>query len=791
MADKITVECPACLTKLNVPDSSLGKKIKCPKCQEVFKPEPIEEDDEELETPSSRRRAAGSAKGSSKSSKKGGKGKSSEGGSTAPLIITGVVALLAVIGVGLYFSGIFNPKPAAPAVAAAPSPMQMPTMAPPAAAHSKAPAPAPTSAPAPVAAPEMTPAEKVLGLRWMPADTGMVIHLKVAALIDAPLVKGLMKSLGAGAGAGTDDFKKKLGLAPEDIESFSVGIVDPVGSLLEAKLKTDPAAPKVAASLPMGPPVDFQNFQRYVGIVKAKKPIDLKLLATSIPDSTLSEKSGKPYLDVIPKLPMQGPWGAWSPEPTTLVVGSPKELATAIERGETATPRKELTTIDPTPQFLAAVVVRQVTSDEKKLFDSKGLEFPGAVVMSTKANEERGMQLASLGLTIKGGFDLNVKILCNSTDSGSKLKSEIEPFVSMAKLVFEPQKKTLPPLIAELGEILLTNLKLQQTNELVEASTGIPDSDQQKLEQLPAIVMLMMATGGGLGGLGGPPKAGSPFSFGNVPGGNQAAPAGKFTPQPGETDSVDAVTAEGLPEGLKITAKTAWSSASAASADATKSTTLDIIVDVSGDGLNSICGATGITPKTLTLDAGGSLKRQKKSGSTDFQKAFAFFDVNETPTSENPPQVLRVRIAVDAPAAGSTKIGVLEGSFKLLSFTETQELTIDEVPKKAKRPLADPELKSLEIKLRREPTGASQQSFGLVCGKDHFLGRAEGNPGGIRSVTEYDKDQTVQRLHANQEGGKFPDDFQIKLTVHPNVKEQTVTFKFENVPLPAAESKPQ
>lgn len=782
MADKIAVECPACSTKLNIADSALGKKIKCPKCQEVFKPEPMdEEDEEELETPSSRRRAAGSAKGSSKSSKKGGKGKSSEGGSNAPLIISGVVAVLAVVGVGLYFSGIFNRKPAAAQVAVAPTPT------PPATQTTATPAPVPV-APKPAAPAEMTPAEKVLGLRWMPADTGVVVHLKVAALLDAPLVKGLMKMAGGADAAAINDLKQKVGLEPADVESVSFGITDPMKSFLDAQLKAQSTpAPNPFANAPMVPPVNLQQFDRYVAVWKIKKPVDLKVLATTVPDSKLAEKSGKSYLDVTPNLPFQGPWAAWSPDATTLIVGTTAELLATMDRGETVTPRKELTAIDPSPQFLAAVIVRKITDEEAKQFTSKGMELPAAVTMSSQANEQRGMQMGSLGLTFKGGFDLSVKVLCNSADAGSKLKSEIEPFIGLAKPMFEQQKKTLPPLIAELGEMLLTNLKLQQSNEMVELSTGIPDSEQSKIEQLPAIVMLMAATGGGLGGFGTTAKAGSAFNPGSVPGGNIPGSPTGFTPQPGETDAVDSITADGLPEGLKISAKTAWAVSSGPPADGVKGTPLDILIDITGDGLGSICGATGITAKTMSLDAGGNLKKPKKSGGTDLQKAFAFYDVSETPSSENPPQTLRVRVAVDPPAGGATKIGVLEGSFKLLSSTETKEMEISDVPKKAKRPLSDPDLKAFEIKLRRGPAGASQESFGLVCGKEHFLGRATGSPGDIRSVTEFEKDQTVQRLYSNHEGGKFPEDFQIKFTLHTNVKEQTVTFKFENVPLPAAQ----
>ena len=124
MAGKITFECPACSAKLNLSDpSKLGKKIKCPKCQEIFTPEQIdsddiEDEDDEPKSPSSRKRAAGGSKGSSK---KGGKGKAAEGSSNALLILGGVLAFLLVIGGGLYFSGVFGVTPVAGPVSTAPS----------------------------------------------------------------------------------------------------------------------------------------------------------------------------------------------------------------------------------------------------------------------------------------------------------------------------------------------------------------------------------------------------------------------------------------------------------------------------------------------------------------------------------------------------------------------------------------------------------------------------------------------------------------------------------------------
>jgi hypothetical protein len=261
--------------------------------------------------------------------------------------------------------------------------------------------------------------------------------------------------------------------------------------------------------------------------------------------------------------------------------------------------------------------------------------------------------------------------------------------------------------------------------------------------------------------------------------------------QPGETEAVDAIKSDGLPDGTKLSAKTAWSLPVAGPADGKNSIALDIMVDVTGDGLESICGASVISTKTMSLDGGGSLKKVKRTGGGEASKGFTPFEAKDDTSLDHPPQTLRVKIEVEAPASGVTKIDILEGSFKFLTSADSKEFSIDEVPKKNKRPINDPEMKPFEVKWHRGPSGVTPESLSLSCAKDHFLGKVVGNPGNVASVTEVENGQTVQRLYSNHEGGKFPDDFQIKFTVHPQVKEHTATFRFENVPLPAPESKPQ
>ena len=107
----VSIECPGCLAKLNLPDqNSLGKKIKCPKCAEVFVAEAADggddewaDDEEELSSRPVQRRKRPSDGSEKKNSKK-----SSEGGNKGLLIGGGIAALAFVVGGGLFLSGVFR-----------------------------------------------------------------------------------------------------------------------------------------------------------------------------------------------------------------------------------------------------------------------------------------------------------------------------------------------------------------------------------------------------------------------------------------------------------------------------------------------------------------------------------------------------------------------------------------------------------------------------------------------------------------------------------------------------------
>ncbi len=795
---KVSVECPGCFAKLNLADrSKLGKKIKCPKCAEVFVPEAPDDDDDDTEmldeddlparsSGGRKRPAAGGGKNKKPAKKSGG----SSGGNKGLLIGGGIAGLLVLVVAGLYFGGVFGgqkPLPAPPAVVEA--------------------------APPPVAAPkiEISPAEKMLALRWMPADTELLVHVKVADIWQAPLLKSALDT--PEAAAGVAEFQQKTGLVPTEIESITLGVADLTGALLRSKSASGPPLPPPGSGPPGSGPPGFgpamlpnpltairPEDQRVVVVVRTKKSVDFEAIAKTAPNGQMKDKNGKKYVEV-PSQPSQPASGGWSPDSNTLIFGTLTDLLATIDRGETVTPRKEFAGVDHTSHLVLASVVKETKPEDLPA----GIEMPAGAAMMQESLKQYGLQGVSLGLSIKGGFDLKVSAMSGSADGAKKLKTDIETQLAGLKDLFGLIKASQPPLYGELGDMLLNGLKIDEQSQVVKITTGIPDSAQQKLEQLPAVVMKQIFEGGINTLAGGPDKdSNANFSPGlsTTPGAVNLSP-GNFgeMKKPGETAAVDAAKAEGLPDGITLSAKTSWNEFPDMSADGKSTFPIQLMLDAKGDGLSTICAFGQVAPKTMTLEGGGVLKTSKNAMmmfGPDPLKSLVPYDFEDPFGFDHPKGTMRVKFSVEPPAAAAAKITALEGTFKYLTSEKSDEFTISEAPKKALKALADPELKAAGVKLLlAKGGGLGGETLTLSCGKGHFLGKVGmSNPDDANGVTQYfnseiDKGQTVYRIQAFEQGGKFSEKMQVKFKLHRDVKEHTVSFRFENVPLPTPDSKPK
>ena len=783
---KVSIECPGCFAKLNLPDrSKLGKKIKCPKCAEVFVAEAPDDDDdtEMLDEDDMPAKSFGGRKrpsaGSKKPSKKSG---GSGGGNNAALIGGGVAALALLVVAGLYFGGVFGGKQPlpAPAVVAEAAPVAPPV----------------------VEAPkiEISPAEKMLALRWMPADTELLIHAKVADIWQAPLLKSALDTPEVAAVIAR--FQQNTGLAPTEIESITLGVADLTGALLRSKSASGPQLPPPESGPPgFGPSGLVANplaairpeDQRFVVIVRTKKSVDFEAIAKTAPNGQMKDKNGRKYVEV-PSQPSQMASGGWSPDSNTLIFGTLTDLLATIDRGETVIPRKEFAGVDHTSHLVLASVVKETKPEDMPA----GIEMPAAITLMQESLKQYSMQGVSLGLSIKGGFDLNVAVLSGSTDGSQKLKTDIEMQLTGLKSQFGVIKATAPPLLGDLGQMLIDNLKINEQSQMVRVSTSVPDSAQQQLEQLPPLLMVMAMTGG-LNPLASGPDKKSPTSLGVGPTDN--SPGGLTEMKlPGETAAVPAVKFEGLSDNFKLTAKTGWDGIYM-EVNKKEVMPLRLMLDVTGEGLKSVLASGDGTIKRISIDGGEALKLLETdngiSGAENLKK-MSQFAVSDAPSFFHPANTMRLDILLNPPAGTAKQLSVVEGTFKYLTAEKIDEFTITEAPKKALRPLSDPQLKTAGVKLllSKEPfAGNNISTLKLSWNEGFYIGSAtitypsNASSGGFRLVNENGK--TSLKAYGFEDAISFTGNEEVKFTLYRNVKEHMVSFQFENVPLPSPESKPK
>lgn len=527
MAGRVIVECSSCSAKLGLPDESkLGKKIRCPKCSEVFvataakasgakaaKPKPKKSDDDEFNFDESEMedtseqedeevaRPSRAKSGSKKGAK--GKGKKKTSGGNLPLLIGGGVAFVLLLAVGSYL--MFGRGGAEPA-----------------------PVPQQPIAQQAVAAPVVdSPADKMLSLKWLPAETELIVHLKVGELFDAPLLKTLTSN--PRVQTQLQVMLQTSGLTPSDIDSLTFGIRgftdlmtrggmgmgNPFGSPPAVAAPPGVGAPPPGFGAPPSqfgqPPAGGMPTPEFLAIVKTKKPTDtqkltdLLLLSGPKPGAvTLVDRNGKKYLTQNDGI---GPsTSIYFVDSHTAIAGSTNDVIAAIDRGETSTPRPEFRSLDPSPQLLFAVAGKPVSTVMQAMPPTPPNESPAFAEFLNLSRQS--LAAVSLGLSVKGGFDFQSGMVFSQSGGAAKVKAVVDLFLPLAKAGVEKRRSITPPVVFELVEMLLNNVQVTEQGSLVKVATNIPDSAQQKLEQLPLILAGAALTGGNpLQGL----LAGTPF----------------------------------------------------------------------------------------------------------------------------------------------------------------------------------------------------------------------------------------------------------------------------------------
>ncbi len=342
---------------------------------------------------------------------------------------------------------------------------------------------------------------RALSLGWMPAETEVLIHVKVAELWKAPLLKGLVDS--ARAAQIVEDLHKNTGLTPADIESATIGAADLAG--IQSAVMGQFAGMSASRFSASG-----------IIVIRTRKPVSLDEILKSSDEIKGATYKSKKYFETV----SGDEFGGWIADSTTVVLAPVADLKAAMDRGETVTPRKELTFMDATSHVVMIVAPK----DPK--FLSKGMGAPAQgsppeMVAMQKVLAE-SLPAYGIGINIRGGIDVRSSLMLGNSAGADTVKIGFDSAIADGKKQFAAYKGFVAPDLAELGEMLLGNAKVETQNQVVTFSTNVPDSAQQKLEEVPPMLAGMFGLGGGPG----------PFGTGR---GAEMTPASKTTAAPKRT----------------------------------------------------------------------------------------------------------------------------------------------------------------------------------------------------------------------------------------------------------------
>ena len=578
------------------------------------------------------------------------------------------------------------------------------------------------------------------------------------------------------------------GLQPSDVESVSIGMGDPQG----------------IAALPglMGQPIASS---RALTVIRSKKPLVPEEWLSQQTDFKPAEHNSKKYFESS-----NSGYAAWIAEPTTLLMAGSSELKAAMDRGETVIPRKELLFMDPTPHVV-------VIGAPKNPRSAAGLPIPlpdsNPGLKSVQSALGESMTAFGLGLNIRGGFDVLTSFAVRHPPDADAVKSGLNASLAEGKKALQDAKSKLPPLLMELGESLISNVRIEAHSQIVSFNTGLPDSDQQKIEQVPTVVMSMLVLGG-LAADGNPfGSSGDPLLMAGL--GPEAAQLGV---KPDTTTSsgsrrqvmgldwsldangqtqywaIAATTApestSGMIDNTSLTAKSACAMSVPQGTRAVR-----VLIDLQGDGLSAICGYGQVTVSEITCKGSRAKVKPEEVMPRQILGQVLFpFDPADGASNDSPPGTLRLAIPVELPDATASALEKLEGTFKVLTCDGREQYMIDDAVKTAKRPLNIPGLKGAGVKLSY-PIGG--ESLTVSWAPEYFLSQiritapADSIGPGMKNRFDWEleKNKPQQKLYARSyPGGRIPDKLQLQFNVCRGVKEKTVAFKFSNIALPAPEA---
>ncbi|HUQ73039.1 MAG TPA: zinc-ribbon domain-containing protein [Planctomycetaceae bacterium] len=841
MADRISISCSNCGAGLKLDAEKLGKKIKCPKCNEVFVAnsdedlEEVEEIEEEEEAQPKRKAGQPSGRSGGKGGKKGAGKKSGGSGMLIALIGGGVALLFLLVGVGLYAAGAFGGKAAAPAdqiAADAAAPAATPAAGPPA-GHGAMAAAVPgnsSSAPgaahagaaaAPKAVAAVEPPAEGVDLSWFPPETEVVVHVRIAELWQSPLITALRNDpmIQPQLEQALEPLAKMWGLNPTtDVVSVSLaawgldnaqspfagmpGRMGPTpGSTAAMPGDASGSEPKFAAHLVLKQPLTLAKIEETLRQNQnPDQPAEITMNAAGpVPTLKITQPAG------AERTPIGNSFVIGQPSASTLLIGPTAIVEAAIARGKKTGHLPRFNDLSKKFNFNMPGVIPQIgmlviPKTMPQPSSAPPQLPPGAPPWLGELTQTVQQETVGYGqaFMIQGGLSMQVVIVTKTAEGSQKLQQSLTQAIETLGFQYNEMKTGMPPFATELLDPLVSSLKTEDAGSAVRVTAGLPDSSQAQIAQLPAKIMGYMLTASlkapgapGQGAFPGQPGDGtaSPFGPGSLP-----VPVGAMIP-PG-TPAIPAKSATNLPDGASLAAKVYIK---LAPPDRANVPPAQLAIALTLQGLPSdadFLQLGKLSFKKITANGRQAMKANevwlnlaKPTEGSGVLPVAAFTPVPGAELVLGEALILPPRYAVNV-------LSTVEGTFLMRNGTSLKEFTVPDASSvSAETTPDDDELKSAGVKLRRE-TGKAKNSVGrltetlvLTADKGHAFAELSLTDESGNTVPGVVIDEVpaggspAWRVFVDKET-KLPPGLTLKGRLIGNIEDTMVSFRFDDLKMP-------
>ena len=722
MSETISVVCPMCGVSMKLKDrSKLGKKANCPNCSNLFV---LAESTASPSVPSQSPQRSKSSKTAGQRIK-AHQQRPAGGSKTGVMIGGGIVAVLLLVGVGLWASGFFSGDDNAPAG--------------PPVADGKGKQPA---------------AENKLDLSYLPADAELFVQLKLADAWQSPL---LMQLAGLPqVQSGLQEVQQHLGLAPADVASLTVGL----SGVSDQAKQGAPEGPADIASAAR---------EQFTAVSRLNKSVDAETLKLAEHECRELQHGGKTYYLFQPPADVTNPeanqpLAVFLAEPKLIVLGSEEQVKAAITTEGKQARRTELDFVDPDQQLLIVFVPKDKSALTDALPVGGGPDDPAGEMALVAAKH---LQAICVGVNVGSGIDVQLQANCTDEKAAGQIKQLLDGLIAEGRAGLKDSAAAMFG-FDQILEPVLASLKTSLDSETVNTKATISEETVAAVKQSGPQLMGMLMLAGMMPGNGG----------------NGIPPLG---PGPAEVNPMPTNLPTEAPDGLEVSAIVQWSEDQNQDGDGKPlPPDMKLWIYLIGKQPQAAIAWGQVKIDKLTADGGRELKiKAPQFSPNDPIKRFIRVERGEY-RDDHPQQGVKAVLAIPHPQQPISSVTAAAGTVSLQVATEQKTVTLKNAPSLVGKPIVDPiieevglglELSKQDKTLNLKVTKGSRFALVKVEAVDAAGKRLE-MVNGFR--TEFNG-QVTHGFFLNDE---TPADFALKLTLNVGIKQVDVPFDVANVRVP-------